>query len=233
MQDEPHSPATDRLTTRPFRASLALAGGLAFLAGATDAYGVTRMGDVFVSFMSGNTTLLALAMGSGDVARAAHIFPFIALFVAGAAAGAAVSDRTGRFRMTSVILVASAALGFAESEPSWSAHASAFAMGTLNAALVKVGPQGVGLTYVTGALVKFGQGIGHWFAGTNPGLAWSVNAAMWGSILLGAYAMTVAMRLGEIGPWPLPLLGLMQAIAAFLIERPSNTLSSAPSSPGL
>ena len=39
---------------------LSLAGGMAFLAGATDVYGLERLRDLFVSFMSGNTTMRPL-----------------------------------------------------------------------------------------------------------------------------------------------------------------------------
>lgn len=37
---------------------LATAGGLAFLAGATDVHGLTLLHDLFVCFMSGNSTML-------------------------------------------------------------------------------------------------------------------------------------------------------------------------------
>ena len=49
--------------------ALAIACAMAFLAGATDICGLARLHDLFVSFMSGNTTMLAFALGHGDLAR--------------------------------------------------------------------------------------------------------------------------------------------------------------------
>ncbi len=73
-------------------ARLALAGGMAFLAGATDVYGLSRLHDLYVSFMSGNTTSLGKAIGEGDFARAATAAGLIGLFVAGAAVGAVLAE---------------------------------------------------------------------------------------------------------------------------------------------
>jgi hypothetical protein len=56
-------------------ATLALAGGVAFLAGATDVYGLAVFHDPCVSFMSGNTTMLGVSRGSGDFARSALPVP--------------------------------------------------------------------------------------------------------------------------------------------------------------
>ena len=148
--------------------------------------------DIYVSFMSGNTTMLGISAGSGDGTRVGRLALLIGLFVGGAASGAMVSDATGRFRMPCVILVASVALCLPAYAPGW-AVASVFAMGAVNAALGKVGSESVGLTYVTGALAKFGGGLGHWLMGTRPDLAWLVHAATWASVLLGAYLATLAM----------------------------------------
>ncbi|HKY85385.1 MAG TPA: DUF1275 family protein, partial [Pseudorhodoplanes sp.] len=45
--------------------ALAIAATVSFLAGMTDAIGLLSIGD-FVSFMSGNTTRAAIALGDGD-----------------------------------------------------------------------------------------------------------------------------------------------------------------------
>lgn len=103
--------------------------------------------------------------------------------------------------------------------PSWAPQTLVFGMGTLNAALGQLGGEGIGLTYMTGALVKFGQGFGHWLTGTRTDLAWLVQAVMWASILLGACLATMAMRLGSSGLWPLPLLGFLLSGFATVVER--------------
>ena len=54
--------------------ALLLAGGMAFLAGATDVYGPSRLRGLFVSFMSGNTTMFGKAISSGlERPNAAHV----------------------------------------------------------------------------------------------------------------------------------------------------------------
>jgi uncharacterized membrane protein YoaK (UPF0700 family) len=55
---------------------------MAFLAGATDVCGLARLHDLFVSFMSGNTTMLAVALARPR-SRAGTIAGLIALFVVG------------------------------------------------------------------------------------------------------------------------------------------------------
>lgn len=67
--------------------ALPLAGAMAFLAGATDVYGLSRLRDVLVSFMSGNTTMLGQAINKGDIRRCGVILGIIGCFAAGAAVG--------------------------------------------------------------------------------------------------------------------------------------------------
>jgi len=66
---------------------LVLAGLLAALAGIVDAIGYLHLGGLFVSYMSGNSTQLAVALGQGSRPEAGTISELIALFVLGAAAG--------------------------------------------------------------------------------------------------------------------------------------------------
>ncbi len=78
------------------RRGLFLAVMLAALAGMVDAVGFLRLGKLFVSFMSGNTTQLAIAIGSGQFAGAGLILEIIVLFVAGAAAGQLIAHAAGQ-----------------------------------------------------------------------------------------------------------------------------------------
>src|SRR5436190_13188331 len=82
---------------------LVLAGLLAALAGIVDAIGYLHLGGLFLSFMSGNSTQLAVAFGQGDLGEAAAIGELIALFVLGAAGGQALADAVGRWHMTAVL----------------------------------------------------------------------------------------------------------------------------------
>ena len=66
---------------------LVLAGLLAALAGMVDAIGYLHLGGLFISYMSGNSTQLAVAVGEGSYREAGTIAELIAIFVLGAAAG--------------------------------------------------------------------------------------------------------------------------------------------------
>src|SRR5215831_10707236 len=82
---------------------LVLAAILAGLAGMVDVIGYLHLKGLFVSFMSGNSTELAAALGRGDVPEAATIAELIAVFVLGAAAGQMLADLTGRRHMSWVL----------------------------------------------------------------------------------------------------------------------------------
>ena len=62
----------------------------------SDVIGYLHLKGLFVSFMSGNSTQLAAALGRGDLGGAATIAELVALFVLGAAAGQMLADFTGR-----------------------------------------------------------------------------------------------------------------------------------------
>ena len=78
-----------------------LAAGLAMLAGYVDAIGFLRLGGLFVSFMSGNSTQLGVAIAghAGGVAVAAGL---LACFVLGVVLGARVALAAGRRRKPAV-----------------------------------------------------------------------------------------------------------------------------------
>ena len=73
---------------------LVLAMMLAGLAGMVDAIGFIRLGHLFVSFMSGNSTQFAIAIGRGHFDEAGQILLLIVLFVIGAAGGQLLAHAT-------------------------------------------------------------------------------------------------------------------------------------------
>ena len=139
---------------------LVLAAMLAALAGMVDAIGYLHLKGLFVSFMSGNSTELAVALGQGDLDRAAKIAELIALFVLGAAAGQMLADFAGRWHMTGVLIGVALLLTMA-AVLSTTPEPMVFAMGALNASMRRAGNIPVSLTFVTGVLVRFGQGLGN------------------------------------------------------------------------
>jgi uncharacterized membrane protein YoaK (UPF0700 family) len=140
---------------------------LSFLAGMTDAIGLMSAGS-FVSFMSGNTTNLGVALSALDGRHAAWLAAVLALFVLGSAMGEIVHQRAGRPRGTVLVcvgmlmLAASACVFHAWQVPAF--LLVVLAMGVLNAAFERSEGQAVGLTYVTGALARVGQAYGRYAA---------------------------------------------------------------------
>ena len=185
------------------RVGLGLVAGLSVLAGMTDAIGLLALGD-FVSFMSGNTTRLAVAISDADRALVLRLSAAVLSFVIGNALGVLLA-RAFRRRAWPLLLVVAALLGFAAAWPLAATLpallAATLAMGMINAVVEQVNGVPIGLTYVTGALSRFGRGLGRWLLGERRN-GWRVQLVPWAGMLLGA----------ALGAWLQHHLGL-QALA--------------------
>src|SRR5438105_11114881 len=144
------------------RRNMILACALSALAGYVDAIGFLHLGGLFVSFMSGNSTRMGVSLAEGAWSSAAESLGLIALFVVGAAAGSLIVLGRGVHRqpwllLAEALLLAAAALCYAFGLSNVAVAAIVVAMGLENAVFQIRGGGGLGLTYVTGALVKVGQ----------------------------------------------------------------------------
>ena len=138
-----------------------MACALSALAGYVDAIGFRHLGGLFVSFMSGNSTQLGVSLAEAQWWGAARSLGLIALFVIGAAAGSLIVLGRGANRqpwvlLAEALLLAAAALAYTFGQPSVAVGAIVLAMGLENAVVQIDGGAGLGLTYVTGALIKVG-----------------------------------------------------------------------------
>jgi uncharacterized membrane protein YoaK (UPF0700 family) len=180
--------------------SLTLAALLAALAGYVDAIGFLQLGGFFVSFMSGNSTRL----GVGAVTNASFAgtaASLIGLFVAGVVAGVLVAPEGRRWRRPAVLALVTASLLAAAvlveaGEPRWAMGPSAFAMGALNALFQRDGDVAIGVTYMTGALVRMGHRIASALRG---GPRWEFLPFLMLWLSLTAGAVTGALVFGVIG----------------------------------
>jgi uncharacterized membrane protein YoaK (UPF0700 family) len=99
--------------------------------------------------------------------------------------------------------------------PQWSIPFLVVAMGLLNAAMHRAGATGISLTYVTGALVKFGQGLGLLLCRRQEDASWWKQGVLWACLLTGAAAAAVLeLRVGAGIEWALPVLAATLTIAA-------------------
>lgn len=166
-----------------------LAIGLAGLAGFVDAVGFLSADGYFVSFMSGNTTRLGVNLAR-DLPAARIPALLIGGFVLGVALGAVVAARAGAARKPAVLtLVCALLVGGAASRGLAPAAVTLAclvgAMGALNNTFQRDGEVAVGLTYMTGALVKLGQAIGAAVSGGRR-TAWGAHLLLWSGLALGA-----------------------------------------------
>lgn len=162
---------------------------LAAMAGFIDAVGFLSADGYFVSFMSGNSTRLGVSLGT-DPAQSLMPAVLIGGFLTGVTAGAAVARRAGNWRKVAVLslvtlLLLLAATGRLLGLPAIMLGGMVMAMGALNNTFQRDGAVTVGLTYMTGALVKLGQGLANALAG-EPNTGWTSWASLWGGLLSGA-----------------------------------------------
>lgn len=181
------NPKRDRLRRTRGRVGICMVASLSVLAGMTDAIGLLALGD-FVSFMSGNTTRLATAISSGDLSSGGRLLTAVLSFVLGNAFGVCLAHFSGR-RSTLLLAIVTVLLGVSAILPEglrlFALIAATMAMGMLNAVVEQVNGMPIGLTYVTGALSRFGRGLGRWLLGRRRN-GWRVQLVPWGGMLLGA-----------------------------------------------
>lgn len=166
-----------------------LAVGIAILAGFVDAIGFVESSGFFVSFMTGNST--RLAVGLAQWSEAAMVAGgIIATFVAGVVTGSLVAARAGSRRSPCVLalvaLLLVLAIGLRSILPGWPpVLCLAFAMGVVNAAIEGQDGAVVGVTYMTGTLVQMGHKIANALRGTGDG-RWLAHLWLWAALVAGA-----------------------------------------------
>jgi uncharacterized membrane protein YoaK (UPF0700 family) len=185
-----------RSTMLDSRRNVALACALSALAGYVDGIGFLHLGGLFVSFMSGNSTRMGVSLAEGQWWSAAQAFGLIALFVIGAAAGSLIvlgrgANRQPWLLLAEALLLAAAALCYAFGLSNVAIAAIVLAMGLENAVFQIDGGAGLGLTYVTGALVKVGQLVAAALTG-GARWAWAANLLLWAALVTGCLCGALA-----------------------------------------
>ena len=202
--------------TRTERRVKLLAAGLSALAGFVDATGFLKLGGFFVSFMSGNTTRLAAGMAHG-AASAVLAAGLIAGFVSGVVLGTLIGDRARNHRAVWVLALVTGLLALAAALADFGATpfavaAMTLAMGAENAVFTREGEVHIGLTYMTGTLVKFGQHLTVALTG-GPRWGWRPYLLLWLGLAAGAVMGALSYSQLELNDLWLAVL----AAAAFTI----------------
>ena len=219
-----------RLILRSYRKRFwGLAACLAGLAGYVDVLGFVKLGGFFVSFMSGNSTRLAFGMAR-DPSAALLAAQIVVAFVLGVMLGTFLSAVGGDRRKPLVLslvalMLAIAALVDAGGVGVWSALALAAAMGAENAVFLRNGEVSVGLTYMTGTLVKFGQRSVSAMMGEDR-WGWLPYLILWCSFVGGAVLGAFCQSLGPIAIWIASGFALLMAAYAAAIGPAASMTSS-------
>jgi uncharacterized membrane protein YoaK (UPF0700 family) len=170
---------------------------LAALAGVLGATAFTHSAGYFVTFMTGNAQRAVLGYFRGDVLLSVTAGLLMLCFVAGVVVASAcrrhfwVAHPHGPTVLTTVSLVAATVVDVIDE--GWEENLVDFApillvvfgIGALNTAFVKDGEVSVPLSYVTGTLVKMGQGIERHIAGGDVS-DWLGYFLLFASFVLGA-----------------------------------------------
>jgi uncharacterized membrane protein YoaK (UPF0700 family) len=178
------------------RRNILLACALSALAGYVDGIGFLHLGGLYVSFMSGNSTRMGVSLAAGQWLPAAEAFGLIALFVVGAALGSLIVLGRNAYCQCWLLLaegglLVASALCYAFGWTNTAVAAIVLAMGLENAVFQIDGGAGLGLTYVTGALVKVGQQIAAALTG-GPRFGWLPNLLLWAALVAGSLCGALA-----------------------------------------
>lgn len=203
---------------------IAIAVAAATLAGYADAIGFLSLGGFFVSFMSGNSTRFGVAVATGQWDMAARALGLIGLFVVGVVLGSTVARRAGEGRRSVVlgleaVLLAVGAGLLSAGRPLLGMVPVVLAMGVENTVFQRGGDVRVGLTYMTGTLVRVGQRIATALHG-GARWDWVPFLLLWiGLAAGGALGALMFLRLGVTALWAAAAVVAGLALLSLLDER--------------
>jgi uncharacterized membrane protein YoaK (UPF0700 family) len=206
-----------------------LAVGFAAMAGMVDAIGFLASGGFFLSFMSGNSTRLSVGVVEG-APYVGMVALLLLSFVGGVVAGSLIGRKNilAHTQRQAFILIIISLLLFAAPLIASLGYllvglcCAAFCMGLENTLFEREGSVSFGLTYMTGALVKIGQGLATMISG-GPRLDWVPYLLLWLGLISGAAVGT--LMFGIFGYNSLWLPAAYAGIFALALMAQRNRLS--------
>jgi uncharacterized membrane protein YoaK (UPF0700 family) len=196
------------------------------VAGFLDAVGYASLGHLYVSFMSGNSTSLGLAIAKDDMEFVFRAVGVIASFVFGAFLGTLLDAAANRHKTSvvlaaEVLLVAVALLLIGEGDPFAGMLPVCVAMGMQNACHRNIAGADVGKGFVTGSLYGIGQALAKVIRGQTGGAQATVYAVTWACFVAGV--VTGGLALAGLGLREALLIGgaalVALTVGALIHER--------------
>jgi len=187
-----------RVASETFNSEARLSWVLAALAGVIGAISFTHSAGYFVVFMTGNAQRAVLGYFTGEVWFAVSAALLMVAFVAGVVVASACRRRFwvdhphGPTVLTTLTLAIATLVdlideGWEEASLDFAPIVLlSFATGALNTSFVKNGEVSVPLSYVTGTMVKMGQGIERHMAGAGKAADWLGYFLLLASFIVGA-----------------------------------------------
>ena len=201
-------------------------------AGFADVIGFIELGGHFTSFMSGNTTQLGDALGTGAWPVALLTASLVVLFFLGSVVGSLLAllagPRWGSSVVTALVLACFAAtlgLALAGLPATQFMLILATGAGAQNAILPSTGSVRLGATFVTGTLFAAGQDLARALRGLAPPWRWAQHLLVWASLLLGALLGAWGYGLAGVNALLAPALVYLGFLVAFLVSRPASIIS--------
>ncbi|WNO54422.1 YoaK family protein [Stakelama saccharophila] len=208
------------------RPTTGLAALLAALAGFVDALAYGSLSGFFASSMTGNTTRAGAGIATGNYGDAlmggALVLSFLSGIVSGAILNHAVAGRRRAVLMAATALLLAGAAGVESlGQLRLAFLLLAAAMGMENGIFAREGEVAIGLTYMTGTLVRFGQRLAGSLMGTDGRFAWARDLELWvgflGGIIAGGFAYAA---IGDGAFWVAAgAASLLALLLSFLPER--------------
>jgi uncharacterized membrane protein YoaK (UPF0700 family) len=189
---------------------------LAALAGFVDALAFTSLGGFFASFMSGNSTRLGVSVGTGAWGNALVAGALVLSFISGVILASVIvraqpaRDKPMVMGAVTVLLTLAAIVAMLSPGPIVLLLLAA-AMGTENGVFTRDGEVTIGVTYLTGSLVKLGQKLAGALMGDADRWAWVPYLMLWLGFVAG-----VILGTGANAAWGWTALWLAAGASAAL-----------------